>query len=61
MILQDGVNVIFPCGLCFHKSFIKTYKGKSLINTRRFLKKYYTKSQQNQIISYLKGKGIIHE
>jgi hypothetical protein len=59
MIQENGNSIIFPVGLCFHKSFIKTYNGLSIINTRRKLKVWYTKSQQNQIIHYLKDKNII--
>ena len=39
----------------FHISFSDKYKGLNVIQTRRKLKGYgYTKSEQDQIIHYLK-------
>jgi len=59
--VQDiGNNVVFPGGYVFYKTFIETYRGLGIVNTRRKLKKYYTKSMQNRIISYLKTKQILY-
>jgi len=56
----DGDNVIFPKhGFVFHYSFAEAYRNYSTIETRRKLKKYYTKSQQNDIIHYLKEQKYI--
>jgi hypothetical protein len=46
-------------GFVFHESFVKTYKGLGTIQARRKLKQYYTHSDQDAIIRYLKENGII--
>lgn len=51
--------VCFPCGLIFNKGFVNKYRGLTLINARRKLKVWYTKSQQDQILSFLKKKKVI--
>jgi hypothetical protein len=57
---EIGESVFFfKAGLCFHKSFIKRFEGKSVIKARQMLKKNYTHSQQDDIISFLKYKKII--
>lgn len=43
----------------FHKNFVGTYRGLSVIQTRRKLKRYYTHSEQNAIIRYLTTNNII--
>jgi len=56
----NGNNVIFPKhNLIFHFSFGQAYKNYSTIQARRKLKKSYTKSQQNDIIHYLKEQKYI--
>lgn len=51
----DGNLVFFPKhNFIFHCRFAESYKNYSIIEARRKLKKYYTKSQQNDIIHYLK-------
>jgi hypothetical protein len=59
-VQEIGNNVVFPNGYNFHKSFIESYRGLSLVNTRRKLKLSYSKSMQNTIISYLKTKNILY-
>ena len=59
-VIENGNNIIFPNGFVFHRFFIHSYKGLNTIQTRRKLKGYYTHSTQDQIIRYLKEKGIIH-
>lgn len=59
IFMEEGDNVFFPkIGLCFHKSFSKKYDGMTYIQVRRILKKYYTHSQQDDIIHYLKKRHI---
>lgn len=56
----EGNNVFFPKhGFVFHYSFAEAYRNYSTIEARRKLKKHYTKSQQNDIIHYLKEKKYI--
>ena len=43
----------------FYYKFVDTYKNLNIIQVRRKLKKYYTKSEQNMIISYLKSVGVL--
>ena len=43
----------------FHKSFVDTYRGLDIIQTRRKLKIWYTRSSQDLIIRYLKNNNII--
>ncbi len=54
--MDDSIHIK---GLVFHKSFVNTYKGMTLINARRELKRWYTKSQQDAILKYLKEQKII--
>jgi len=57
---ETDKSIVFPkLQFCFHKSFVKTFKGKTIIQARRVLKMYYTRSQQDEIIHYLKIKNII--
>jgi hypothetical protein len=57
---EKGDNVFFPkVGLCFHKNFQKRFVNKTISVARRSLKDYFAKSQQNDIIHYLKTKRII--
>ena len=44
----------------FYHTFIESYRGLNVVQVRRKLKKYYTKSEQNLIISYLKRERILH-
>jgi len=46
-------------GLIFHKDFGKNYSNHTTISARKKLKKWYTKSQQNDIIHYLKEQKYI--
>ena len=57
----EGNNVFFPKhGFVFHLSFGEAYRNYSTINARRKLKKgWYTRSQQNDIIHYLKEQKYI--
>lgn len=59
MTSEDNNNVVFPGGYVFHKCFVNAYKGMYIVQVRRKLKVYYTKSMQNTIIHYLKDKGLI--
>ena len=59
MYNEIGENIFFDNGMVFHMSFARTYRGMSVINTRRKLKVYYTSSQQDRIIKYLKDKKLI--
>jgi len=56
----ENDNVFFPKhGFVFHCSFAEAYRNYSTIEARRKLKKHYTKSQQNDIIHYLKEQKYI--
>ena len=56
----EGNNIFFPKhGFVFHCSFAKAYRNYSTINARRKLKRSYTKSQQDDIIHYLKEQKYI--
>ena len=56
----EGNNVFFPKhGFVFRCSFAEVYRNYSIINARRKLKKSYTKSQQDDIIHYLKEQKYI--
>ena len=56
----ENDNVFFPKhGFVFHYSFAVAYRNYSTIEARRKLKKSYTKSQQNDIIHYLKEQKYI--
>lgn len=59
MIQEIGNNVIINDTFVFYKTFIETYRGLTVIEARRKLKKYYTHSMQDIIIRYLKEKGAI--
>lgn len=59
MVIENGNNVIFPQGFVFYKGFINTYRGMTVIQARRKLKFSYHRSMQDEIIRYLKQKGII--
>jgi hypothetical protein len=53
-------SVFFPKhGFVFHRNFGEKYRNHSVIEARRKLKKHYTKSQQNDIIHYLKEQKYI--
>ena len=55
-----GDSVVFPKhGFVFHRLFAEKYRNYSTINARRKLKKHYTKSQQDDIIHYLKEQKYI--
>jgi hypothetical protein len=56
----DGNNVVYSNGMIFHISFAESYKGMTIINTRRKLKTFYTKKAQNLIIHYLKDINYIN-
>jgi hypothetical protein len=57
---EIGESVFFyRAGLCFHKSFVKRFEGKNIVETRRLLKRNYTHSQQDDIIAFLKHKRVI--
>lgn len=43
----------------FHKSFINSYKNLNIVQVRRKLKIWYTKSEQDEIIHYLKENKLI--
>jgi hypothetical protein len=56
----EGNNIFFPKhGFVFHYSFGEAYRNYSTINARRKLKRSYTKSQQDDIIHYLKEQKYI--
>ena len=55
---KDYPYVFFDFGR-FHESFINSYKGMSIPECRRKLKNYYSKSDQNAIISFLKHNNYI--
>lgn len=56
----EGDNVVFPKhGFVFHRSFGEPYRNFSTIKARQKLKVYYTKSQQDDIIHYLKEQRYI--
>jgi hypothetical protein len=56
----EGNNVVFPKhNFIFHCSFGQTYQNYSTIQARRKLKNSYTKSQQDDIIHYLKEQKYI--
>ena len=56
----EGNNIFFPKhGFVFHCSFGEAYRNYSTINARRKLKRSYTKSQQDDIIHYLKEQKYI--
>lgn len=59
MVEEIGINVVFSRGYCFHKDFINSYRGLTTVQARRKLKRSYTRSMQDDIIRYLKSKGII--
>jgi hypothetical protein len=59
MVIENGNNVIFPQEFIFYKGFVNTYKGMTVIQARRKLKNYYHRSMQDEIIRYLKQKGVI--
>ena len=43
----------------FYYNFVDSYRGLNIVQARRKLKKYYTKSEQDLIISYLKAERIL--
>ena len=43
----------------FYYKFVDSYKNLDVVQARRKLKKYYTKSEQDMIISYLKSVGVL--
>ena len=43
----------------FYYTFVESYRGLDVVQARRKLKKHYTKSEQNIIISYLKKERIL--
>jgi hypothetical protein len=53
------MNTIEIKSFKFHKTFVETYRGLDTIQTRRKLKRYYTRSEQDAIIRYLKENEII--
>ena len=56
----EGNNVVFPKhGFVFHCSFAEAYRNYSTIQARRKLKNSYTRSQQDDIIRYLKEQKYI--
>jgi hypothetical protein len=58
--IEDGDNVFFPkAGLCFHKLFVNRFRGTNFISARRLMKKYFSRRQKDEIIHYLKNKGIL--
>lgn len=58
----DGNSVIFPKHkFIFYRNFGRSYQNRTIINARRKLKQYYTKSQQNDIIRYLREHKYIVE
>jgi hypothetical protein len=55
-----GNSVVFPKhGFVFNCCFAEAYRNYSIISARRRLKKHYTKSQQNDILHYLKEQKYI--
>jgi|APGre2960657373_1045057.scaffolds.fasta_scaffold537722_1 hypothetical protein len=56
----SGNHVIFTRHrFVFYITFGQNYAGMTLIEARRKLKKYYTKSEQNDILHYLKTNNIL--
>lgn len=51
----EGDSIFFNNGFVFHINFYRNYKIGDTISIRRKLKHFYTKSQQNLIISYIKN------
>lgn len=43
----------------FHPSFVKAYKGLTIIQARRKMKRYYTRSEQSLILRWLKNNGFL--
>lgn len=58
--IETDSSVFFPkVGLVFHVSFSNSYRRMNIIQVRRKLKVYFTKSQQDEIIHYLRKKSSI--
>ena len=58
--IEEGNNVFFPkAGLNFHKLFIKRFVRADIISARTKLKHCFSHSQKDDIIHYLKEKGVI--
>jgi len=56
----SGQNVIFiRHRFILHINICKNYNGLTLIEARRKLKRHYTKSEQNEILHYLKNNNIL--
>lgn len=60
--IETDVDVFFPkTNTRHHKSFIETYRGMSVSQARRKMKQLWAgRSSQNEMIHYLKQKGIIY-
>ena len=57
---ETETSVFFvKTGMVFHKSFSHKYKGLSIVQARRVLGQYFTRSQQDEILHYLKDKHHI--
>jgi hypothetical protein len=55
--IVSGQSVYFPkVNLNFHISFSRKYYNMDIVKIRQTLKKYYTHSEQDEIIHYLKNK-----
>lgn len=58
--IEQGDSVIFPrSGFCFHKSFVKRFKGMTFIRAKQKMKHQFTHAQKDDIVHYLKAKGIV--
>jgi hypothetical protein len=57
---ETDTSVFFKkTGFVFHRSFARKYYGKNVISARQVAQKWHTRSQQDEIIHYLKDKQII--
>lgn len=51
----SGTTIVFDRhGFVFHITFGENYRNYTVIEARRKLKRWYTKSQQDDILRYLK-------
>ena len=59
MIEENGNSIIINGTFVFYKTFIESYRGLTVVQARRKLKSFYTRSMQDLIIRFLKEKGAI--
>lgn len=57
---ETDTSVFFTkTGRVFHRTFARKYYGKNVISARQIAKKWHARSQQDEIIHYLKNQQII--